>query len=174
MSNKDRPWLPRKFGGFVLYRIYYGNTLVYLGRTLQPLQDRIRGHLFKKPMQRELDINQITKIEYTTLQTEADMYLYEIYYINLWHPPLNKDDKSHDNLTVSLPELKWEKFETKLWEKWKEQIHKIDKDAEEARKRKLEHFNAMTELKRQRRAKEITEEEYDRKMAELYGGQDIF
>lgn len=29
--------------GFVLYRIYYGDTLVYIGRTKQPLQNRLRG-----------------------------------------------------------------------------------------------------------------------------------
>ena len=38
--------------GYILYRIYYGDDLVYLGRTKQPLQSRIRGHLFKKPMHR--------------------------------------------------------------------------------------------------------------------------
>ena len=113
---------PDNFGGFTLYRIYYGDNLVYLGRTKQPLQNRIRGHLFKKPMHRELHIEQISKIEYSTFQTEADMYLYEIYFINLWHPPLNRDDKATDNLTVMLPPVEWKLFETKLWDKWKREI----------------------------------------------------
>lgn len=42
-----------KIQGFILYRIWYGDSLVYLGRTKQPLQSRIHGHLFKKPMHRE-------------------------------------------------------------------------------------------------------------------------
>lgn len=32
MSN----WKPKDFAKYTLYRIYYGNTLVYLGRTTQP------------------------------------------------------------------------------------------------------------------------------------------
>lgn len=65
---------------------------------------------------RELFIDQITKIEYATFKTQADMYLYEIYFINLWHPPLNKDDKAKDELTVTLPEVEWKLFETPLWD----------------------------------------------------------
>lgn len=93
--------------GFILCRIYYGNYLAYLGRTKQPLQARIRGHMFAKPMHRVIDIHNVTKIEYTMLQTEADMNLYEIYFINLWKPPLNVDDKARDDLTIKLPELSW-------------------------------------------------------------------
>ena len=39
-----------KIQGFILYRIWYGDVLVYLGRTKQPLQSRIHGHLFKTPL----------------------------------------------------------------------------------------------------------------------------
>lgn len=69
--------------GFILYRIWYRDCLAYLGRTKQPLQARIRGHMFARPMHRAIDIHNVTKIEYTQLQTEADMNLYEIYFINL-------------------------------------------------------------------------------------------
>ena len=40
--------------GFLIYRIWYGDCLVYVGRTKQPLQSRIRGHLFNKPMHRTI------------------------------------------------------------------------------------------------------------------------
>ena len=69
-----------------------------------------------------IDIHNVTKIEYTMLSTEADMNLYEIYYINLWKPPLNVDDKAKDNLTITLPELEWKKFVPANWDKWKEQL----------------------------------------------------
>ena len=108
--------------GFLLYRIWYGDYLVYVGRTKQPLQDRIRGHLFAKPMHRILSIQQITKIEYASFQTEADMNLYEIYFILLWHPTLNVDDKTRDFPTVELPPVEWSEFETPLWEKWRSEI----------------------------------------------------
>lgn len=110
--------------GFILYRIWYGNNLVYLGRTKQPLQSRIHGHMFAAEMHRAIDIHNVTKIEYVMLQTEADMNLYEIYFINLWKPSLNVDDKARDNLTISLPELNWKPFIPTNWESWKKKIGK--------------------------------------------------
>lgn len=146
--------------GFILYRIFYGDTLIYLGRTKQPLQNRIRGHLFKKPMHRSIEINLVSKIEYAKFQTEADMNLYEVYFINLWKPPLNIDDKCKDHLTVSLPEVQWTEFETPLWEKWKEEIKKND----DQYTMKIQEKAAAKELVRIMRKKwhngEITEEDY--------------
>ncbi len=112
--------------GFILYRIWYRDCLAYLGRTKQPLQARIRGHMFARPMHRAINIHNVTKIEYTQLQTEADMNLYEIYFINLWKPPLNVDDKARDNLTISLPELEWKEFIPANWEKWKRELKSED------------------------------------------------
>jgi hypothetical protein len=112
-----------KVQGNILYRFYYENSVVYLGRTKQPLQDRIRGHLFKKPMHRAIDINLVTKIEYATFPTEADMNIYEIYLINKLKPMLNVDDKTSDEVTVTLPEVEFKTFECHLWEKWKQEIN---------------------------------------------------
>ena len=108
--------------GFILYRIYYGNRIFYVGRTKQPLQARIRGHMFAKPMHKSINIHNVSKIEYTMLQSAADMYLYEIYYINLWKPDLNIDDKAKDKLTFTLPEHKWTEFIPANWDSWKDQI----------------------------------------------------
>lgn len=158
---------PKNFSGFILYRIYYGDCLVYLGRTMQPLQNRIRGHLFKKPMHREIDITQVTKIEYATFQSQADLYLFEIYYINLWKPPLNKDDKAHDNLTIALPEVEWKLFTTHLWDKWKEEIAESDREEQLRRQSQVAAFELPTVMRRKRRTGEITEEEYDAFLDEL-------
>lgn len=152
--------LPKNFSGFTLYRIYYGDCLVYLGRTMQPLQRRIHGHLFKKPMHREIDIRQVSKIEYATFRSQSDMNVYEIYLINLWKPPLNKDDKAHDALTIRLPEVEWKTFETHLWEKWMREIDELDREEERLRKAKTEAFNLKQEMRRKWRAGEISEEEY--------------
>ena len=108
--------------GYILYRIYYGDIIAYLGRTKQPLQARIRGHIFQKPMHKLILIQNVTKIEYTELQSEADMNLYEIYFINLWKPPLNVDDKARDELSIRLPELAWKEFAPAHWEEWKQQL----------------------------------------------------
>lgn len=111
-----------KVQGFILYRIFYGETLVYVGRTKRPLQERIRGHLFAKPMHRKIAIEQVTRIEYAEFKTEADMNLYEIYFILKWHPPLNIDDKTRDYPTVELPDVEWIEFKPPLLEKWHRQI----------------------------------------------------
>lgn len=112
--------------GFIIYRIYYADTIVYVGRTKQPLQARMHGHMFNAPKHRSIDIHNVSKIEYTMLPTEADMNLYEIYFINLWKPPLNVDDKARDELTIHLDDLEWTAFVPTNWESWKNQIEPND------------------------------------------------
>lgn len=151
-----------------LYRIYYGDTLVYVGRTNQHLSDRIRGHVFKKPMQRLLQIDQISKIEYAELPTEADMFLYEIYYINLLHPPLNRDDRAHDKLTVSLPDLDFTEYLPPRWDQWKQKIAQMDEDIVLQAKRRAEMFEEIQqkkiELRRQIKAGEISRDKFEEQL----------
>lgn len=156
-----------KVQGFLVYRVWYGDALVYVGRTKQPLQDRIRGHLFQRPMHRTIAIEQVTKIEYAELPTEADMNLYEIYYILKEHPPLNVDDKTRDYPTVSLPELEWREFKTPLWEKWKAAIFEQNEKQENMAKRYRTIFEDLRVLRSSYRMGEIGEEEYWRQHDEL-------
>ena len=158
---------PKNFAGYTLYRIYYDDHIVYLGRTMQPLQNRIRGHLFKKPMHREIYIDQVSKIEYATFKSQADMYLYEIYFINLWHPPLNKDDKATDALTVSLPDVEWKPFSTPLWGKWRKEIEDNDATEQARRKARCEAIQRKQDLRRQYHAGQLTEDEYYGLLEEL-------
>ncbi len=69
-----------------------------------------------------MDIFAVTRIEYAEFATCADMYLYEIYYINILHPILNRDDAAPDELTVVLPEVAFTEFECNLMEKWKAEV----------------------------------------------------
>ncbi len=151
-----------KIQGFILYRIWYGDTLVYLGRTKQPLQSRIHGHLFKKPMHRSIAINLVTKIEYAEFPTEADMNLYEIYFINLWKPPLNIDDKCKDELTVNLPDVGWNTFSTPLWDKWEREITALDKEYRMKKQETAAKLEMDKIMRNKWRSGKITEEEYDR------------
>lgn len=107
---------------FTLYKIYYGDALAYLGRTRQPLKKRLRGHFFKQKLHKAIDIFAVTRIECAHFATCADMYLYEIYYINRLHPLLNRDDSAPDELTVELPEIAFTEFECDLMDKWKADI----------------------------------------------------
>ena len=145
---------------FILYKIWYGDCLVYLGRTKQPLQNRIRGHLFKKPMHRTIFIDQVTKIEYAEFQSEADMNVYEVYFINLYKPPLNCDDKANDDLHIQLPDVEWKIFTTHLWDKWKSDL----KHSDDVYSLKQQEKSALLELRRVMRRKfaagEIPENDY--------------
>jgi len=145
---------------FILYRIFYESKMVYLGRTKQPLQDRIRGHVFKRPMHRDIDINLVTKIEYTEFKTEADMNVYEIYFINKFKPPLNKDDKARDELTFEIPDVTWTIFNIPLWSKWKEKINTDATEEEMKRIAKIEHSNQCRIMRKMWHAGEIGENEY--------------
>ena len=116
---------------YILYKIYYRDELTYIGRTTQDLKNRLRMHFFNtNKIVKQLDILQVTKIEYTILNTQADMYLYEIYLINLYHPPCNVDDNAKDDLSdfIVLPKLEFYEYKDPIIDKWKEkQIeHLID------------------------------------------------
>ena len=156
-----------KIQGFILYRIYYGDQIVYVGRTKQPLQNRIRGHLFQKPMHRSIAIEQVSKIEYAEFRTEADMNLYEIYFILKWHPMLNVDDKTRDFPTVELPPVEWKVFETHLWGRWKTEI--LEKENEYGRmKRRFRQIpQDMRVLRSLRNAGEITDDVWEERREEL-------
>lgn len=106
---------------YIIYKIFYNGFCAYLGRTKQPINNRLRGHFFSKPMHKTIDIRLVTKIEIAECNSEADMFLYEIYYINKFKPPLNRDDKAVDSLTISIPELEFKEYQTLLINKWLKQ-----------------------------------------------------
>lgn len=109
---------------YILYRIYYSDNIIYLGRTKQKINDRLRGHFFSKPMHKTISIHNVNKIEIAECKTESDMTVYEVYYINKLKPVLNRDDKAYDELTIELPELNWIEHNCHLLEKWKDQIRR--------------------------------------------------
>lgn len=114
---------------YVIYKIFYdsptGEFIAYLERTKQPINSRLNGHFFKKPMHKHVDVLQVSHIEIAECKTEADMFLYEIYYINKFKPPINADDKSKEELTIILPELKFETLHNEtLMNKWRDKIRR--------------------------------------------------
>jgi len=116
---------------YFLYKIYYRSetgedVLVYIGRTKQPLNARLRGHFFKAPMMREIDIWSVSKVEFAEFKTEADMFVMEIVLINHYKPPLNRDDKAKDELTIPFQEPHFTLYECPHIEKWKQEIARRD------------------------------------------------
>lgn len=148
--------------GYILYKIYYDNHLVYLGRTKQPLINRIKTHCFKDPTVRSIEIDKISKIEYCILPTEADMFIYEIYYINIYKPPLNVDDKAKDNFTFgSLPEVEWLEWDYEdTLKNWSEQMGTHDNQLMFRKKEKKARRDYTKLMKERFQNGEISEEEY--------------
>jgi hypothetical protein len=118
-------------------------------------------------MHRTIDINQVSRIEYTEFPTEADMFLYEIYLINLLKPPLNIDDRAQDNLTIALPEKVFKEFECSLMDKWKLELKTQEN---EWQKLKDEYYGIpekISILRMQYKTGEISEEEFTEQRDEL-------
>lgn len=120
---------------YLIYKVFYkredGEFIAYLGRTKQRINARLRGHFKQFPMHKMIDIFSVSRIETAECKTEADMFLYEIYYINKDKPALNKDDKSKEELTIELPELDFNTLHNeKIMEKWKNEIAGERKAAE--------------------------------------------
>ena len=109
--------------GFILYRIYSENGLLYLGRSSQqPLHVDLHGHFFNESKKRNINMLCVTKIEFAVFPTEADMLLYEVYEINKQKPPLNHINKAGDEITVKLSEPEWHEYDCELLNIWREQI----------------------------------------------------
>lgn len=126
-----------------MYKVFYkgadGEFIAYLGRTKQRINARLRGHFKQLPMHKLIDIFSVSRIEVAECKTEADMFLYEIYYINKYKPTLNKDDKSKEELTIELPELDFKTLHNEeIMAKWKSEIAGEREAAE--RKEQLEEF----------------------------------
>ena len=147
-----------------LYKIHYAHGLAYIGRTKQKLSDRLRGHFFKKPMHREIDIDAVTLIEYAELPSVADMYVWEVLLINALKPMHNHDDKARDELDAELAtlcsRLEFKPYTTPLIDKWKMQIAERDRADAEKRKAEIARGIEGLEMRRKKRAGEITEDEY--------------
>lgn len=149
--------------GHFVYRIWYGDQIVYVGRTNQPLQTRIHGHLFCKPMHRKISIDQISRIEYAAFESEADMNLYELYYILKLHPVLNVDDKTRDFPTVHLPDIEFQEATFKIWDKWKQKLIDMDREGVKLQSREREIQENLRVLRSMRRLGDINEDEFYKK-----------
>ncbi len=105
-----------------VYRIWYGDEIVYVGRTVQPLGDRIHDHVFSKHKRVPINLQYVSRVDFHQFATEGDMYMYEIYLICKLRPRLNVDDKPKDGTCFVLPELGWTAFPLIHKEKWLTQI----------------------------------------------------
>ena len=104
------------------------DKVIYIGRTKQPLQNRLRGHFFGHPMHRKVDVSEVTRVDYAEFETVANMYVVEVLLINIYKPILNHDDKSLDEMTLPITlDIDWREWvNDKLANKWRKKLAIID------------------------------------------------
>lgn len=103
----------------ILYRIYYGHKLVYVGVTNFDLTNTLRVNFFGT---NNLDITRVSKVEYSILSSMADCLVYQAFYVNSHKPLCNKSGKARDelsaNLAAVLPDLTFEEYDNEVITKW--------------------------------------------------------
>lgn len=75
------------------------NQVIYVGLTSRPLKRRVKEHSVEQ-LQSETD-----HIDFALVDSEVDMRMYELYYINKYRPKFNKRDLYFDGNNLKLPEL---------------------------------------------------------------------
>ena len=92
-----------------IYMFYDDNgEIVYVGKTIQ-FRRRMQRHFVSE--EGRFKDKGITRIDMAKTKSEADMHLYEMYYINKYKPEYNEKDLGYDELTVELPSLIFEDME---------------------------------------------------------------
>ena len=98
--------------------------VTYIGKTCRKLDDRMGEHFGGKGHLPNSCYNNVAKIEYMTVKTDADALLVEVYLINKYRPLYNKQNKSnHIGQTINLNiEENWETYRVFKNEVEKEEI----------------------------------------------------
>lgn len=141
---------------YTLYKIYSEYGIVFIGHAKENLMLSLRDHFFNAPFTRKINIDYVTKIECVNFSSEADLLIYETYYINKLKPALNWEQKAADEVHINLPELDFKEYTCPLMDSWKNEIYKeraVDKDYQ--------------------KRKEEVEKEYLSKTLEIFGREDI-
>lgn len=96
------------FNKYGLYQcgIYFlyddSDKLIYIGKS-KNLFSRVASSIKER---------KATKYRYALLESDADMNIYEVYYISLHRPSLNSDCRPQKNPSVNLPELQFCELKT--------------------------------------------------------------
>ena len=107
----------------ILYKIYYGHKLVFVGTTNVDLTNTLRVKFFGPD---HLDVTRVSKVEYITLPSMADCPVYQALYINAYKPLYNKSGKARDELSEgvlsALPEFVFQEYDNAILMKWERMI----------------------------------------------------
>jgi len=97
-----------------IYILYSKDEIVYVGKSSHCIYQRLLKHLTPG----NIEYKEVTKVEVFQIANKANTDVAEIYLINMYKPPLNKDCNSSDVLTIQIESLsdiidKYHSFEVK-------------------------------------------------------------
>lgn len=92
---------------YIVYKIFYQDGLVYIGRTGNLLAHRLQSHASAKT----IEFKKVKNVQYAICDTESDMMMYEVYYINKLKPRFNTFEKGAGTLNVKIPDLTFTDFD---------------------------------------------------------------
>jgi integrase len=99
-----------------IYRLYDKNKkILYVGKTINNINSRIRSHFTNHKGYKRLNQlwrRKIKYFDYTIVENEAELGIYEIYLINKLKPEYNLKDKWKGSINFRLPKLQFEDMET--------------------------------------------------------------
>lgn len=108
----------------IVYKIYIGHKCVYIDATNIDLTATLRMHFFNAKNLTNINLENVSKIEYVALPSYADCLVYKAYLINSIKPLYNKLDKARDTLSENmvLPELNFVEYNNPIIDKWKNML----------------------------------------------------
>ena len=87
-----------------IYRYLHNGEVVYVGKTIRPLKQRVKEHC------QELKFYGITEIEYYETKMVKDIFKHEAFWINYYKPILNELVPPEEKCLKKMPRNKWKKY----------------------------------------------------------------
>ena len=84
-----------------VYFYYIGNEIVYVGKTINGINKRLSEHYHQND-ELSKHLNDVHRIDYMQLQSQADMDMCELFYIYKLRPKYNKTIKSYTEMSKEL------------------------------------------------------------------------
>lgn len=124
------------------------NNILYVGKTKNSLNNRIRQHFSENGHLDKKCYEKVSFIEYIELKNKIEMDIKELYYINKWKPIFNSKDKNDEDFDFTIEEnSKWKAYQhvDKNYEQIIDNKNKIIVEIEEllvSYERKVDSLNA--------------------------------
>lgn len=154
--------------------------VVYVGKTKQPIEKRMRIHFSNSGHLGKRQIAKVKCVEFIELENRTEMDIAELYYINKWKPLFNIQSKYDDDCLTYSRDDTWEVFDLDIIrEKEKEipsrlrvEVVFTEVDADLVEYLEMNDMPRASQIKMALRAQiqRVEEEELDKRIERLLHG----